>query len=382
MRRPPRETIESLLQPAKRPAKLRDADAAVLVPDAAECLERLKLWVTDMLAELAADHERVWREVEAPELARRTDPKAIIINPDEERRLSRASTEYRTIFYRAYNTFQAKRKQEAAEARAAAKQTSSSAAAAAAGPLSSVPCPSSSLIAAADAAGPSPHVCPLSPCPSSLQGETGPLFSVDCSSSPVTGPLSSVDCPSSLASETAYQDEPSSACSVDCPSSLGTGPLSSVLCPSSLASETAYQDEPSSASSVHCPSSLAGEIEAGAGEGPSAGPETPVVADDRPAGEEPQPRHRPGGEADAERGSGPSQRAMPAVRYDPARGSEDDWRTPPPEVTRAADGTITVKESSPYLLDPNKPWDQLTPQERAAIESLRRETMTDLMHLF
>ena len=51
---PPRDLIEHMLEPANRPPGLRDVDRDVLLPSRAECLERLKQWVDDMLAELRA----------------------------------------------------------------------------------------------------------------------------------------------------------------------------------------------------------------------------------------------------------------------------------------------------------------------------------------
>jgi hypothetical protein len=119
---PPRETIEQVLKPANRPPGLRGADLEVLLPAAAECLERLKLWVADVRAELEAESEWVETKIEAPELARRTAPRAVIIDPDEERRINRASSEYRAMFYKAHKALEAIRKREAAEAREAAQK--------------------------------------------------------------------------------------------------------------------------------------------------------------------------------------------------------------------------------------------------------------------
>jgi hypothetical protein len=118
---PPRATIERLLQPANRPPGLRDLAAEELLPAAAECRQRLKSWIAEIRAELAAEYDRVWTEVEAPALARRTAPNGVIVIPDEEQRIRRASTEYRAMFYRAYTTLKAKRRREAADERQAMK---------------------------------------------------------------------------------------------------------------------------------------------------------------------------------------------------------------------------------------------------------------------
>ena len=63
----------------------------------------------------------MWTEVEAPLLAPRTDSRAIIYNSDDERRINRAASEYRTMFYRAHNALEGIRKRENAEKRDAAK---------------------------------------------------------------------------------------------------------------------------------------------------------------------------------------------------------------------------------------------------------------------
>ena len=128
---PPRDAIEHLLKPANRPPALRDAATELLLPPAAECLARLKQWVADVLVELADDRERVWTDEEAPHLARRTDPKAIVFDPDQERRIHRASSEYRAMYYKAYNAIEASRKREAAEKREATKNAGRDAPAAA-----------------------------------------------------------------------------------------------------------------------------------------------------------------------------------------------------------------------------------------------------------
>ena len=104
------DMIERTLVPANRPPGLREVEVEVLLPLAAECLARLKQWVDDVLDELAAELERVWTEVEGPLLARRTDPRAIVIDPDQGRRIHRASSEYRAMYYKAHNALEAIRK--------------------------------------------------------------------------------------------------------------------------------------------------------------------------------------------------------------------------------------------------------------------------------
>ena len=116
---PPWDMIQRMMEPANRPPGLREVDADVLLPSPAECLARLNHWVDDVLEELNAESERVWTEVEAPELARRTDPQAIVTDVLREKQINRASSEYRSIMYRAYNGIAAGRKREAAEAREA-----------------------------------------------------------------------------------------------------------------------------------------------------------------------------------------------------------------------------------------------------------------------
>jgi hypothetical protein len=113
------DMIKRMLVPANRPPALRDADRDELLPSTAECLARLKQWVDDVLVELHEESERVWTEVEAPALARRTDPQTLIINDTDEGRIHRASNDYRATFYKAHNALEASRKRAAAEAKEA-----------------------------------------------------------------------------------------------------------------------------------------------------------------------------------------------------------------------------------------------------------------------
>jgi len=72
------EAINRMLEPGNRPPGLRHADRDVLMPSPEECRARLIQWCDDVLQELAEDYERVWTDVEAPQLARRTNPRAIV----------------------------------------------------------------------------------------------------------------------------------------------------------------------------------------------------------------------------------------------------------------------------------------------------------------
>src|SRR5262249_42036427 len=49
---------------------------------------------------------RVWREVDGPDLARVTDPTALVIDADKARRFDRAAGEYRSTYYRALKALQ------------------------------------------------------------------------------------------------------------------------------------------------------------------------------------------------------------------------------------------------------------------------------------
>ena len=63
-------------------------------------------------------------------------------------------------------------------------------------------------------------------------------------------------------------------------------------------------------------------------------------------------------------------------RDDLASGSADDWRRPACE-TEHLGNSAACKEPWRYLLDPEIFWEKLSPQERAAIEALDRETMAN-----
>ena len=96
------EDINRMLEPGNRPPGLRHADRDALMPSLEECRARLIQWCDDVLQELAEDYERVW-EIEAPQLARRTNPKAIVTDVYAEQRIHRASREYRAMYYKAHN---------------------------------------------------------------------------------------------------------------------------------------------------------------------------------------------------------------------------------------------------------------------------------------
>jgi hypothetical protein len=109
------------MEPANRPPELRGADSDLLLPSPEECRARLIQWADDFLQELAEETDRVWSEVEAPQLARRTDPKAIVTETYKEQQLHRASNEYRAMYYKAHSAFEAIRKRKAAEEKEARK---------------------------------------------------------------------------------------------------------------------------------------------------------------------------------------------------------------------------------------------------------------------
>jgi hypothetical protein len=313
---PPRDAIERLLKPANRPPALRDVAAELLLPPAAECLARLKQWVADVLVELADDREQVWTDVEAPHLARRTDPKAIVFDPDQERRIHRASSEYRATFYKAYNAIEASRKRAAAEDREATKHADQ-----ARSPRSS------------EANGTAGRAAPAGP-PKAAACEAA-ARSRDEPSTVTAAPAGGGGEPSNPGLESGSRDEPSTV--TETPAAT-EAPVPAVV------AATVSRDEPS------------------------------TVAEARAVARSPEPETCAAGALN----TGP----RPTRRDDPAPGSEDDWRTPPPTVTRNPDGSLTRKEPSPWRLDPNKPWDELTPKERAAIEALNGERVTERMALW
>jgi hypothetical protein len=73
-----------------------------------------------VLQELAEDYERA-AEVEAPQLARLTNPRAVVTDVYAEQRFRRASGEYRSTFYKAHNGFEVSEKRRKAEEKEARK---------------------------------------------------------------------------------------------------------------------------------------------------------------------------------------------------------------------------------------------------------------------
>ena len=266
---PPRDTIERLLKPANRPPELKGAADDLVLPPAAECLARLKQWVADVLAELGDEWDRVWTTTEAPYLARRTDPRAIVVDREQERRIHRASTEYRAMYYKAFGALEAIRKREAAAEREATRN--------------------------ADRKG--------SPRSSEGNGTTGRV-------APAVAPVADAE-----------------ACSRDEPST-GSEPL--------VAAEPPVSADVTAADSRDEPSTRL---------------EAPAAA------RSPEP----GTQAAGALNPGP----WPATGTNPAPGSED--------------GSLTRQQPLPGHLDPMKSWEELTPEERSAVEALNRATLMDVL---
>jgi hypothetical protein len=110
----PAGMIDSLLDPAHRPAGLVDATRDELIPDPGAVRAQLIKWIDEELAGLAALAERVAREVDGPELARVLNPAALVIDPEKARRFERAQKNYQSTFYRAHAALEAHRKRTAA----------------------------------------------------------------------------------------------------------------------------------------------------------------------------------------------------------------------------------------------------------------------------
>jgi hypothetical protein len=108
----PAGMIDSLLDPANRPAGLADATREELLPDVASVREQLIRWIDGELAGLAALAERVAREVDGPELARVLNPAALVIDPEKAKRFERAQKNYQSTFYRAHAALEAHRKRQ------------------------------------------------------------------------------------------------------------------------------------------------------------------------------------------------------------------------------------------------------------------------------
>jgi hypothetical protein len=155
--------IETLLQPANRPAGLEHVGREELLPDPAACREQLIKWIDDILAKLITRAAEVARTVDGPELARLLNPAAIVIEPEKAKRYDRARSQYQSTVYRALNALETRRKgaapvpgkpsrpsAEAADSRAGADRDDNAAARAARGPDIKPPTPDGAI-----AAGPS-----------------------------------------------------------------------------------------------------------------------------------------------------------------------------------------------------------------------------------
>jgi hypothetical protein len=110
----PAGMIETLLQPAYRPAGLEDLGRDELLPDPAACREQLTRCVDHVLTELRARADRVAREVNGPELARLLKPADVVLDPDKAKRFDRARSNYRSTYYPALKALESRREAEAA----------------------------------------------------------------------------------------------------------------------------------------------------------------------------------------------------------------------------------------------------------------------------
>ena len=54
-----------------------------------------------------------------------------------------------------------------------------------------------------------------------------------------------------------------------------------------------------------------------------------------------------------------------------------DWRTPPP-TSHSPGGPAASAVPLPYLVHPDILWEELTPQARAAMDALNRDTIADI----
>jgi hypothetical protein len=373
---PPRDMIERMLVPENRPLGLYDVDGDVLLPSVAECLARLKQWADDVLEELHEESERVWTEVEAPELARRTDPKAIVVDAASEAQIHRASNEYRAMYYKAHNALEAIRKREAAEEKEARKnadwgdsrQSDESRAHAGCAGRSA---PAANAPAAAPAPNASRPVTPACVVEVKMDAEAGP--GVEPGSETENQPVAGREVPGP-GIEAGARNEPGFV--TETPVDVAVVTTSIDLVPATAEGLPTGGRRPS--------------VAATAGSG-----------DPRRTGDQ-RSQQRWGPETHAEQGAGPSQgervesrrnpepqfgnprsatprdrRGRIEPRNEPAPGSADDWRRPP-TVTQPPGSPAACKEPWPYLLDPRTPLEELSPQERSVIEAFDRETMAEL----
>jgi len=332
---PPWDMIQRMLEPAYPPPGLRNVDSAVLLPSPAECLERLKQWADDMLQELNEDSERVWTEVEAPALARRTDPQTIVRDVAEEARLHRASNEYRAMYYKAHNALEAIRKRQAAEAKEARKNADREDSRESDGRGAPAGCAGQSAPAAAAPPATEPPATPSEGRP------VAPDCVVEVKAQAEVGP----------------RDEPDSEAEnqrVDGTEVPAPGVKAGARNEPGFVTETPAEDDVVASDT----DVAAGATQAEPGGTTSAGGAAALT---RPS---------------ATLSRGARDRAV-GSRNGPAPGSGDDWQRPP-TVTQHPGSSAACKEPWPYLLDPEIPWEKLSPQERAAIEALDRETTADI----
>jgi hypothetical protein len=99
MPEPPQAEIERMLEPANRPAELRETPRNALVVPAAVARAELKEWVEKSLEELRLTEERVVNEVDIPALQAVCDEAAVINDPAEARKFHRLGGEYRTTLH-------------------------------------------------------------------------------------------------------------------------------------------------------------------------------------------------------------------------------------------------------------------------------------------
>jgi hypothetical protein len=109
----PTGMLETLLQPANRPAGLEHMSREQLLPGPDAARDQITKWIDEELAALEALADRVAREIDGPELARVLNPAAIVIDPEKVKRFDRARCNYQMMFYRGNNTLEAHRRGEA-----------------------------------------------------------------------------------------------------------------------------------------------------------------------------------------------------------------------------------------------------------------------------
>ncbi len=271
------EKIEHMLEPAHRPPALRDVDVDVLVPEPAECLERLIQWADDVLQELHDDYERVWTEIEAPQLARRTNPKAIVTEVAKEKQLHRASSEYRATYYKAHNALEAIRKRRAAEEKEARKNADRADSRRSDGKEESVNYTEYAERAAAAKVAPAPAPPGREPV-AAPNGRVGPVC--DPEVGPQDGPSPETETP--VVAEVSVPVAAPEAGPQDGPSSVAEPPVMAEVSVPMVVPEIGPQDGPSSVAEppvmaeVSVP--LVGARRCGPQDGPSLSAETPVLA--------------------------------------------------------------------------------------------------------